>query len=288
METINKTVNVFQTDSECVREVYERQPNYLIEYDERATDKPLCAVYFCSNDIYYPNTEAIFRKRMIEGNFFEWYGTRIKNACKHIFLRDVFKQWYLCGINRNIDSPEKLTELLREETQGFDIFMVGSSAGAYAAIFYGSLLQAKRVIAFNPQFELNSLLTRSSEEINPLIFRLKDTERRKYYDILPFINRDGNNQIYYFYSNRSQWDVEQHAHLGLTEGVMQIPFNSNHHGIPFLKVALMPVLNMNDVQLRHIVGKVQHPLWFTIKMAGVWKTLYGFVSQLYKAYKKRH
>lgn len=53
METINKTVNVFQTDSECVRDVYERQPNYLIEYDERAMDKTVCTVYLCCNVISY-------------------------------------------------------------------------------------------------------------------------------------------------------------------------------------------------------------------------------------------
>lgn len=53
METINKTVNVFQTDSECVCDVYERQPNYLIEYDERAMDKTVCTVYLCCNVISY-------------------------------------------------------------------------------------------------------------------------------------------------------------------------------------------------------------------------------------------
>ena len=94
METINKSMFVFQTDSDIVRNVYDTQHNYLIEYNEQCKDKTYCAVYFCSNDLYYPNVEDIFRKRIVEKNFFEWYNLRIEKAYKHIFVRDVFKQWY--------------------------------------------------------------------------------------------------------------------------------------------------------------------------------------------------
>lgn len=104
---------VFQTDSDIVRNVYDTQHNYLIEYNEQCKDKTYCAVYFCSNDLYYPNVEDIFRKRIVEKNFFEWYNLRIEKAYKHIFVRDVFKQWYLSGINQSIDSPERLIEFLK-------------------------------------------------------------------------------------------------------------------------------------------------------------------------------
>ena len=107
---------VFQTDSDIVRNVYDTQHNYLIEYNEQCKDKTYCAVYFCSNDLYYPNVEDIFRKRIVEKNFFEWYNLRIEKAYKHIFVRDVFKQWYLSGINQSIDSPERLIEFLKNET----------------------------------------------------------------------------------------------------------------------------------------------------------------------------
>ena len=98
----NKT---FQTDSDIVWEVYKNNKNYKIEYNENCKEKNYCAIYFCSNDIYYPNNESIFRKRIIEKNFYEWFGTRVDKAYKHIFVRDVFKQWYLTGININIDNP---------------------------------------------------------------------------------------------------------------------------------------------------------------------------------------
>lgn len=75
--------------------------------------------------------------------------------------------------------------------------MSGSSAGGYAAILYGSILKVERVFAFNPQVELTSLLTKSNEKTNPLIFRLKDGPYRKYFDIVPFIMPMMN--IYYFF-----------------------------------------------------------------------------------------
>lgn len=86
METINKSMFVFQTDSDIVRNVYDSQHNYLIEYNEQCKDKTYCAVYFCSNDLYYPNVEDIFRKRIVEKNFFEWYNLRIEKAYKHILF----------------------------------------------------------------------------------------------------------------------------------------------------------------------------------------------------------
>lgn len=66
---IEKNCYVFQVDSQIVREKYDQDPNYLIEYDEEK-DNNICAVYFSSNDIYFPNTEEIFRKRIVEKKLF--------------------------------------------------------------------------------------------------------------------------------------------------------------------------------------------------------------------------
>lgn len=110
---------MFQIDSKIVRSVYATEPNYIIYYGE-SSEENVCAIYFSSNDIYFPNTEEIFRKRIVEKNFFEWYHTRVK-ARKHIFVRDVFKQWYIEGINTIINSPEKMEEWLKTETLGYQV-----------------------------------------------------------------------------------------------------------------------------------------------------------------------
>lgn len=282
---IEKNCYTFQVDSQIVKENYEQNSNYLIEYDE-GKDNNICAVYFSSNDIYFPNTEEIFRKQIVEKNFFEWYKCRINKARKHIFIRDIFKQWYLKGINNKINTPSRLKEFLEKETNGYQTVMIGSSAGGYAAILYGSWLNANKVIAFNPQFEIYSLLQRSKEVVNPLVFRLRDTDKKEFYDISKWLNP--NVPIFYFYSVRSKWDQEQERFIGNCYGIHKIAFTSNHHGIPFLKVALHKTINMSFENLKKLTIYKNSPLWFTIRLVGWKNTIKGLAIQLYSAYKKRH
>ncbi len=282
METLNSTCYVFQTDSEIVNHIYDTQNNYLIEYNNNG-EKDLCAIYFCSNDIYFPNTEEIFRKRIVEKDFYEWYHSRIQKASKHIFIRDIFKQWYLAGINKNINTPDKLIEFLKKETEGYEVITIGSSAGGYAAMLYGSYLNTKYILAFNPQFEINTLFESSSENINPLIFRIKD-ERVKYFDITKVINPQI--EIFYFYSNASKWDIEQNKYCP-TGNIYPIEFKSAHHGIPFLKVALPIVINQENDKLISLSKRKHNPIIFTIKMVGFINTIAGLYKQIYKTYKKR-
>ena len=283
MEQIDKRRSfVFQVDSDVVKNAYETLDNYLIEYTKG--DDNVCAVYFSSNNIYFPNNKKIFTRRITEKNFFEWYATRIKRASKHIFVRDIFKQWYLGGINSTINTAEKIKSFLLKETNGYDVITVGSSAGGYAAILFGSLINAKLAITFNPQFEIASLLHRSSEDINPLIFRLNGTKKR-YFDIVPLINQ--NTEIFYLYSSSSPWDREQNLYAPHLPNIHRISFNTFHHGIPFQKAALIHVLNYSREELIKLEGKNHHPILFTIKIVGLFKTLQGILIQLYHYYQKR-
>jgi hypothetical protein len=273
---------VFQTDSDIVQKIYTENPNYLIEYSDNVSSRDYCAVYFCSHNIYYPNTEDVFTKRIVENNLYEWYNTRIQKSYKHIFVRDIFKQWYIAGINAEINSPEKLLEFLRQETKGYKVITLGSSAGGYAAVLYGSLLNANQVLAFNPQFELKSLLKRSNEDIDPLLFRLKNKPVSIYYDIYDFINEKID--IYYFYSNKSDWDMEQYNHIKSLVKIHKISFSTTHHGIPFLKVNLPIILNLDKTKLTHL-AKTSHNTWlFSFRIVGIRKTLFGLISQIYKKY----
>ena len=196
---------MFQIDSEIVRSVYINQPNYKIEYNNSCKAN-ICAIYFSSNDIYYPNNEDIFQKRIVEKNFFEWYNTRI-NARKHIFIRDIFKQWYLEGINAKLDSPEKIFEWLKGETKGYEVVTVGSSAGGYSAVLYGSLLKAQKVIAFNAQFSLKAIADESGEKSNPLVYKYKNNDRSKYFELKDKLSDAVN--YFYFLSVGCEEDMLQ-------------------------------------------------------------------------------
>ena len=276
----------FQVDASIVQDMRNTRDNFQVLYDEQCPTKDYCAIYFSSNDIYYPNTEEIFRKRIIEQDAYEWYGTRIHKAYKHIFLRDIYKQWYLKGINNNIETPEKLLGWLSAETNGYKVIALGSSAGGYAAMLYGSQLQAERILAFNPQFELNSLFERSDEAKNPILYRLKETEDCKYLDITQWI-RSAPSNLFYFYSSKSPWDVEQHQHIQDVEGIHRIGFSTSHHGIPFLKVALPKVLNMATQDLYKLESQTNNPITFTIQMVGLKGAFIGLFKQFIAAKLRR-
>lgn len=269
---------VFQCDSDIVKQIYTKQNNYLIEYENNCPTKEYCTIYFSSNNIYFPNTECVFREKIVERNFYEWYHLRTHQSHKHIFIRDIQKQWYIEGINGQMNTPEKLLSFLREETKGYKIICLGSSAGGYAAVLFGSMLNADRILSFNGQFEIQSLLASSKEEINPLLFRNKDKEVRQYFDIIPHINTQI--PIFYFFSSKSQWDKKQQEHISDIKEIIRIKFNSSHHGIPFLKCCLPKVLNFTETELRKLTLKAHHPLYFSIHIVGIFKAIQGIYNQI--------
>lgn len=269
-----KATHVFQADSEAVNEVYNNQNNYLIEYNKEVPEE-YCVLYFSSNDLYYPNNNVAFSESVIKKNRFEWYGNRIHDGYKHIFIRDIKKQWYLTGINGSINSPEKLLEFLKKETAGFKVIALGSSAGGFASVIYGQLLDAKHILTFNGQFEILSLLKSSTENIDPVIFRNQNNPvLLPYYDTINFIKKPAS--IFYFHSAQSQWDINQSKYVAHIE-LNKISFQTNNHGIPFLKSNLEVLLNMSDADLRNLSGKSFHPLFFSLKMVGFYKTIIGLV-----------
>ncbi|GGH56530.1 hypothetical protein HNQ91_000023 [Filimonas zeae] len=266
---------VFQVDSEIVMEHYNNQLNYLIEYNKNVP-KEYCVVYFSSNDLYYPNNEIAFSESILKKNRFEWYGNRIAIGHKHIFLRDIRKQWYLTGINSQINSFGKLIDFLKEETKGYKVITLGSSAGGFASIITGQGINAEKICSFNGQFEILSLLKKSKPEVDPILFRnQKNSEMLPYYDTLNFITSPSS--IFYFQSCKSQWDIEQ-AEYATSVKLNKIAFRTTNHGVPFLKSNLPHVINLNREQLLKLAGKTFHPLFFSLKTVGVIETVKGVSS----------
>ncbi|MEN9306941.1 MAG: hypothetical protein RL173_873 [Fibrobacterota bacterium] len=255
----------FQIDSDVIKTEYNNN-NYLIELDEAQPDG-YCAIYFSSHDIYFPNTEEAFRQRVIKKNFFEWYRTRFPGVRKHIYLRDIKKQWYLSGVNSSINSPSAILDFLKAETRGLKILVIGSSAGGYAATLFGNLLGAERIINFNGQSDLNVFLRDSTESENPLLFQLQKSELSAYYrlsSILPTISPE----TFYFYSDKSAQDL-LHFHSLKSTSATTIAFNTSHHGIPFLKCALEEILSKTNAELKQLSRKRHHPLYFSIQQSGL-------------------
>lgn len=101
------------------------------------------------------------------------------------------------GISTNIDET---VQYLRKRFEGYDrVICLGASAGGYAAILFGSLLNVDTVIAFIPQTILKS----------------KDRED-KYRDLALFINPDTK---YYLYGDTSITDESNCHHISQCENI---------------------------------------------------------------------
>jgi hypothetical protein len=105
------------------------------------------------------------------------------------------------GISTNIDET---VQYLRQRFEGYDkIITLGASAGGYAAILFGSLLNVDTVIAFIPQTILKS----------------KDRED-KYRNLAPFINPD---TTYHIFGDTSITDTNNYHHISQCENIAQSP-----------------------------------------------------------------
>lgn len=268
---MTSNLKVFQIDNELVIEKY-KEKNYIIEYNENVNENYV-VIYFSSNGIYFPNDEETFRKEILQSNRFEWYRNKLDWAKKHIFVRDLFKQWYVEGINNELNSIDKLAEFFRKETQGYKVITVGSSAGAYAASLFGVLLNAEHVIAFSPQFSLYPQISESNPSRDPLLFKyLDDKSINKYFDLSNLIDKSSV-PIFYIAPYYSKKDEPQIKLASSLNNLKSLFFNAKVHGVPVKIPCAAKIIRMDMEQLNDLFdankGKVLNATWFSYKTLGL-------------------
>ncbi len=78
-----------------------------------------------------------------------------------LFVRDLGKRWYLNGLGSLASNVDETAELIRKKSASYErTVFVGSSAGGMAAILYGELTGADKILAFAPQ----TVLTQAKEK----------------------------------------------------------------------------------------------------------------------------
>jgi hypothetical protein len=109
---------------------------------------------------------------------------------KHFYL-DMYNKWYHKGIEGISKNIKETTEYLREKIKGFEeVIFIGSSAGGYAAILFGSLLKVDKVIAFKPQTIVDILSDMNSDYRNINKFIQPHTKYFIYGDLSVDIEKD--------------------------------------------------------------------------------------------------
>ncbi len=89
---------------------------------------------------------------------FEFMRLTGEEPVKKLFVRDPRQAWYHRGLPGYSDTLEQTVSVLREHTAGAArTVLTGNSAGGYAALLFGVLLEADAVVCFAPQTTLRLL-----------------------------------------------------------------------------------------------------------------------------------
>lgn len=197
--------------------------------EEIVTEKnPECYIFFSSNGLYEENSFEEFDKTMLKGNRYEWKSIAVslkkrKGVGKIIYVRDVYKNHYIHGVNSSLSSIEKTVEYLQKHIEASDIVTtVGISSGGYMAVIAGCKLQAKRIFCISGQFDLNKHLT--EENLN--VFRNINPEYCRIDDLIASYN---NIPVYYFCPINCKHDYANYTLVKNIENVKCFLFPDKIH-----------------------------------------------------------
>ncbi len=214
-------------NSNQIKKIYSRENYKVVDLNN---DSNICLICFSSNGLYYPNTVEEFEKQIIIRDTYEWENiccsSRImKYAQRIIFVRDIFKQWYVSGISENYNSIDRVYELLLNLTTEYDVVTLGGSSGGYAAVILGILLNAKKIYSFSGQFTIKN-------EIKDYFFLKKYQENERYaqyYELQKLLKKNNTIPIYYFYPANCKQDKEQFNYVKDISNIYSFAFKYSTH-----------------------------------------------------------
>lgn len=261
-----------------------KKDNYKVIYNP--TGPSICYVFFSSNGLFYPDDQNTFEHVVGECDRYEWehiYSNKsvYSSAKKFIFIRDVLKSYYLEGISEKNNSIEKVLELVKDLTKGYDVITIGSSAGAYIAMLIGKEIRAKHVISISGIFSLtiwNDLL--NSSYIN----RKDDKNFNRWFDLTEYLYET---PVFYFFPGKNKKDYMQYL-IGKKIGtVRSFEFNEKIHGKTMYSENLVWIIsqdtNVLDSVYEHYKNKIINKNLFCIRTMGVGR----WIRILMKKFAKR-
>jgi hypothetical protein len=129
--------------------------------------------------------------------FLNFLNINFKNCDKYFYIDKKTNRYHygIDGITNNIDET---VEYLKNIIFPYkNVYFIGVSAGGYAAILFGSLLNITKIMAFIPPTLCN-------------IINDKRIFNQKYSDLLPLIN---NTTLYFLYGDLSVKNINDSHHI---------------------------------------------------------------------------
>lgn len=242
-----------------IDDVYNAKDNIkIVDYNN---DTGRCYIFFSSHNLYYPNTEEEFIRKVVEGDRFEWNrlatgkSSHIK-ADRIIFARDVYKQFYIAGVNHIVNSSDKLVDLLGELCKEYrEVITVGSSAGGNIAMLVALKLSASRCICFAGQTLINDVNSSFKEHI------IKKTDVHvDSMDILAQLENNKDCKIFYFYPAYNEGDTYQYDRISGCSNVYGFAFAQTNHAASMMDENKGFAISWDEIYLlklyEHYHGKV--------------------------------
>lgn len=235
---------------------YRKLDNYKVTDHEVNNNN--CLVCFSSNGLYFPNTNESLDS-IIKRDKYEWENTLNTGFKRVIYIRDIYKQWYIEGINDEFNNIDKLKCLLAKLTNGYKCTFVGSSAGGYAATLFGGLLGAEKIFNFAGQFDI-SLVSKCSVK-NQLIHKNRENAC--------FNIKNTKANVFYFLPIKSTIDQEQYELIKNNTSVRAIKVNSGVHGVAIYPFALKKMIKEELPRLEALARYQHNKVLLSLKYATV-------------------
>lgn len=245
------------------------------------TGHNICLICFSGNNVYYPNNVETAENILIKSNRYEWENITSdkivkKKYARIIYVRDVWKNWYVKGINQEYDSVDKVADLLRNLTAKYDVHTVGTSSGGYAAILFGYLLNASMIYDFSGQFVLNQ----NSVWWNDFIEYWGKVSDYKYYDLVRIIESK-DIPIFYFYPAKCSEDIVEYQRIKDFSNIYSLGFDNSHHAVTMTGYNYKYVLTMEKEKLISLMKKCEGGLVnrvnFFYKSANIFEATMGLL-----------
>lgn len=177
------------------------------------------------------------------------------------------KEWYVKGCGEEIQDIDAIIAYLRPYIIGYEVIVVGNSAGGYLAVILGNALDAKYVIDISGQVDIWQYA--EDEKQYPELNAARNNPRAsKYYNIQELLN---NTQIpiFYFYASRCWQDIEQWQLIQNGNSVFPFAFFSKSHGATIFPFNWPYILNCSIDELFVLYdiykGKIIFPSLFAFK-----------------------
>ena len=232
------------TDKNIIQNTYETYDNYKVIKTKAKTGRAI--VFFSGNGLY--QDEEDFKKNIIQMDKYHWKNiAQNKKILKYydliVLIRDIKVQWYVEGINKNINSVDKIIELISELTKNYSLTTCGVSSGGYMASLVGAKLGAEKIYSVSGQYKIDH---QSDKE--PFIEKFRNNENvSKYYCITPYLSSE--NKIIYFYPDKFEDDIFQHSFIK-DFNFVEFMFDDDEHALPRIGVAYPKLLTMSYEELK--------------------------------------